>query len=644
VRVHSTIEATTTLTPTGFVGTTSETRTYDALNRITSNADNDYKVEYEYADIGFESLVYSETQSYVGMTAYPKTVTKTYDASGNRATEAYPSGANLSLDYTYNDIDNLTDISDGTNSIAAYSWIGLRKKQTTFQSGATATRHYSGFRNEIESLRHETSAPATIVRLDYGYNKVHDRTYERFGASGSSGDAFAYDKLRRLTTAWMGSADVTAPGSSAYTKKIEYNYDDDGNRSSVVVTPYGGSSTTTSYTTNNLNEYTQVGGTSRSHDANGNVTDDGTFTFEYNYKNLIVKVTRKSDSTVVGGYRYDAEGRRVEKSAGGDVERYIRSRIRMAETNLGPGGGGRYSMSHVVTVFDGSNVWQQNFVWADTPDSVEMLEQADVLDYDSDGNTTEVTRSFYHRNALGSVMEITDANEADVVSYRYDPYGNMTITRGGVTQTTDPLGQHWGFTGRFRDEESGLWYYRARYYDSDRGRFMERDPLGVSGGPVLYEYVQSSPASGADPSGLLAPGRRIAGEVVRRSPTNVKLVIVVGAASFAAGAYAGKKLKERFGDTCETRYPDYRKCADLESEYSNTSYTWNTIWRLFQKISKSARLEKKSAKSGICWGKGNHYNVRAAGKYPGSLTRCLCCRMIGDEPKLSLIFIAHIRS
>ena len=99
-----------------------------------------------------------------------------------------------------------------------------------------------------------------------------------------------------------------------------------------------------------------------------------------------------------------------------------------------------------VAVYDGSDNWLQNFVWNDEVDGIQMLEQKDVLDYDTDGNTTELTRSYYHRNALGSVMEITDANQAAVASYRYDPYGSVTITRGGQTQSSDPLGQHWGFT------------------------------------------------------------------------------------------------------------------------------------------------------------------------------------------------------
>ena len=477
---------------TGFLGTTSETRTYDGVNRMLTNEDNDYKLAFEYAVIGLESFVYKETQSYVGMTAYPKSVTKTYDPNGNKVTEAYPSGASLSLVLAYDDIDQLTSIGDGTNTVASFSHIGWRKKVTTFQNGATRTNHYTGFRQELESVRHETSAPATILRLDYAYSKVHDRLYERYGASGSSGDAFAYDKMRRLTNARMGSSNPASPVGNTYTKKIDYNYDDDGNRTSVVVTPYGQSAQTTSYSTNNLNEYTSVGGTTQGNDANGNLTDNGTLTFHYDYKNLIVQVKLKADSSVVASYRYDALGRRVEKNTG-DVERYIRS------TWTWPGH--RDNISHVVSVYDGSDGWLQNFVWSDEIDGIVMLEQADVLDYDSDSNVTEITRHFYHTNALGSVMEITDLNQVSAVSCRYDPYGKVTITVGGTQQATDPLGQHWTFTCRLLDEESGLYYYRARYYGADVGRFLHRDPLGYCTYPNLFQYADSSPVVHRDPSG-----------------------------------------------------------------------------------------------------------------------------------------------
>ena len=62
-------------------------------------------------------------------------------------------------------------------------------------------------------------------KLEYGYNKVHDRTYERYGGVGSAGDAFVYDNIRRLKTAYMGSTVPTAPAANPYVTKIDYPCD-----------------------------------------------------------------------------------------------------------------------------------------------------------------------------------------------------------------------------------------------------------------------------------------------------------------------------------------------------------------------------------------------------------------------------------
>jgi len=466
---------------TGFLGTTGETFTYDGLSRMTKAEDDDYKVEFTYGVIGFSSQVYEEKQSYVGSTAYLKTVKKTYDAVGNVISELYPSG--LDLDRTWNDIDRLSSVTDGTNSIASYSYVGRRVSGVTLGNGATATYSYSGFRGELSGIKHETSAPATIVDVQYSYDDNHDRLYERFGAAGSSGDAFAYDKARRLTSAWMGSTNVVTPSIASYTKKIDYTMDDDGNRSSVKVTPYQQSATTTSYVSNSLNQYTTVGSASQVHDKNGNLTDDGSQKYEYDYRNLIVRV--KQGTTVVAEYKYDALGRRVEKDDQSTIERYV------------------YSAAETVAVYDGADVLVREFVFGQVIDEVLMMSQADVLDFDSDSNTTETTRSYYHRNALGMVLEITDANEAVAVIYRYDPYGAVTITRNGQSQSIDPLGNPWMYTGRFHDPESGLEYYRARYYSTETGRFLQRDPLGYVDTANLVEYAANSPANRRDSTGML---------------------------------------------------------------------------------------------------------------------------------------------
>ena len=115
-------------------------------------------------------------------------------------------------------------MTDGTNSIASMTYVGFRPKGTTFGNGTTASYAYAGFREDLTTIHHETSAPATLVRLDYGYNKLHDRTYERYGTSGSAGDAFEYDKARRLTKAWMGSGTPSSPSGNVYVQTISVRH------------------------------------------------------------------------------------------------------------------------------------------------------------------------------------------------------------------------------------------------------------------------------------------------------------------------------------------------------------------------------------------------------------------------------------
>jgi RHS repeat-associated protein len=467
-------------------GTTSETYTYDGLGRMLTAQDDDYKVSLTHAVIGLRSLVHSETQEFVGGSAYAKTLALGYDAVGNKTAETYPSG--LDLDYGYSGIDLLTSISDGTYTIVSQTYWGRRLKGRTFQNGTTEARTYTGFMGEVAGIHHQTSDPTTVVDLDYGYDDNHDRLYEAFGG-GNDGNAYVYDRLRRLTTAYQGSDDVTAPASNPYVTKIQYAMDDDGNRDEVVVTPYEDTPVTTGYTANTLNQYTAVGATSPTHDANGNLADDDTYQYLYDYRNQLVRV--KEGSTTVVSYKYDALGRRVTKVLSStDWERYF------------------YSGLETIATYNYYNTHKQDFVYGQGIDEIVMLEQADVLDHDDDQDTSELTRHFYHRNALGSVLEITDALEATVCSYRYDPYGALTITVGGTPQGSDPLAQHWTFTGRFFDEETGFYYYRARMYDPATGRFLQRDPLGFSSGPTLHAYVECSPQVWVDPMGheLLVPG------------------------------------------------------------------------------------------------------------------------------------------
>ena len=64
------------------------------------------------------------------------------------------------------------------------------------------------------------------------------------------------------------------------------------------------------------------------------------------------------------------------------------------------------------------------------------------------------------------------------------------------------IGNSYLFTGRRLDEETGLYYYRARYYNKAQGRFISRDPIGYFDGNNHYQYVLNGPTNNLDPDGL----------------------------------------------------------------------------------------------------------------------------------------------
>ncbi len=104
---------------------------------------------------------------------------------------------------------------------------------------------------------------------------------------------------------------------------------------------------------------------------------------------------------------------------------------------------------------------------------------------------------YYHADALGSIIAITNSTGQVVQRYEYNSFGEITYQQ-------DPnFVQPYTYTGREYDEESGLYYYRARYYDPKIGRFISEDPIGLDGGDVnLFGYVGNSPVNKIDPFGL----------------------------------------------------------------------------------------------------------------------------------------------
>jgi RHS repeat-associated protein len=93
------------------------------------------------------------------------------------------------------------------------------------------------------------------------------------------------------------------------------------------------------------------------------------------------------------------------------------------------------------------------------------------------------------------VTTLSGATGAIGNSYTYDSFGNLVTSTG---TSANPF----QYTGRDFDPETGLRYYRARFYDPLIGRFLNEDPVGFGGGMNFYAYAGNDPIDWIDPSGL----------------------------------------------------------------------------------------------------------------------------------------------
>ena len=105
-----------------------------------------------------------------------------------------------------------------------------------------------------------------------------------------------------------------------------------------------------------------------------------------------------------------------------------------------------------------------------------------------------LTTSYFHADGLGSITSLTDGVGQVAASYVYDSFGKLTASAGAVTNPFQ-------YTGREFDSETGLYYYRARYYDPVTGRFLSEDPIRFLGGADFYVYVGNAPTRYRDPFG-----------------------------------------------------------------------------------------------------------------------------------------------
>ncbi len=403
-----------------------------------------------------------------------RTVSYAYNIPGRIRAVTY-NGGRVITEHTdaRSRMDHLDDASSPP-SIAQYNYDAANNVLSrNYRNGTTSSFTYNQ-NNWMLSIAHNNRS--TFAGFNYAYDNEGNKLDELKTHDTTHSEAYKYDTTYRLIDYRVGTlVGFTVPLPSTETS---YNLDPVGNWNSKTT-----DAVMQTRVHNADNELVKIDAQTLTYDNNGNTQTDGAYTYAYDEENRLTEVTRNSDSAVVGQYQYDALSRRVQK---------IANAAGVSTTTLY-----FYDAARIIEEQTGG-VTQATYVYGNYVD--------EVLTMDRGGQTY-----YYHQSALWSVEAITDNTGTPVERYSYDAYGSVTISNG--TGTPVPLnawgtphsavGNPWMFTGRQLDEEAGLYFYRARYHDPSKGRFVGRDPLEYVDGMNLYQYVKDAPTKMVDPSGQI---------------------------------------------------------------------------------------------------------------------------------------------
>jgi RHS repeat-associated protein len=425
-----------------------------------------------------------------------------YDGVGQRdLVTLFPGTADERvLDYVYDAqrrLDSLKTELDATRSgleIFDFGYDGWgRRGSLGYPNGVNATYGYNDGTDWLTSIGY----PEIGITIGYpAHDKVGNRkqrTEVDLGDTNYSTDVvYSYDDTYQLAQATSGSSE-------------NYKYDPVGNRlgGPTVKEPYDPAVNVPAdsvYQHDAANRMTHGRKFGYAYDHRGNQTHKYLTTdhskrweFVWNGENQLTEAKLIDDDITTDpilrtvSFKYDPFGRRIEKK-----------------------------VEQAGSIFTTSYTYDDEDI---------------VLQVESDGTTATATQyihgpgideplaaisgsetSYYHEDGLGSIVAMTDASGNIVQRYSYEAFGQLTAS--------DPtFDNFYTYTGREYDKETGLYYYRARYYDAMEGRFISKDTIAIGGNIYTqgvnvpfsqyisavtspYRYTENNPTNLVDPWGL----------------------------------------------------------------------------------------------------------------------------------------------
>jgi RHS repeat-associated protein len=421
------------------------TFTYD-LNSNRTKMEDDAPNTGDYVEYSYDTWDRLTTETrHISTSTY--TVSYERDVADRLTKLTYTD--NMQILYSYDDLNRITEIKryiDGVNDEIIMDNVNYDTESllTQFDYGNDLQAVFTYDSKDRLSTLDIKNGSTSYLDLDYTYDTINNVTQLINGWRDTDFDwhseteSYSYDGLDRLISVYCTSWSHM------------YAYDRTGNRTSKD---------SVTYTTNTVNEVTALSdGTSFTYDDNGNRTQKTkgteTWAYTYDFADRLTKVEK--NSAILGEYIYDGDGKRLQVTENNVTTTYIYSGL---------------SVLH-----EENTIGTADYIYGPKG----LLTKRTTVNQESN--------TFYcHADHLGSNRLVTDENKNIVAAVTYHPFGESCVEEGS---------EHYLFTGKEKDT-TGLYYYGARYYDPEVGRFLTRDPLkGELPKPQRlnrYTYCQNNP-------------------------------------------------------------------------------------------------------------------------------------------------------
>ncbi len=430
--------------------------TYDAfLYRTASSSDDDVTHTYTYTDRG---QLDTDTTNY---TSQNYVVDYDYDSRGRLNKITYSSGREV--DYTFTNRGEMDLVKwDGTQ-IENRAYDALGRMTSVDRAHVDETRVYDNA-NRVASIANTNLGTASYT-YDANSNKLGETwtgvmsnwsfTTEDSGASDPDG----YDDEDRFVRFEQ----------SSQTKDYDLVRSDIGN---ITNRKLNGANQLRGF--NEVHQLDDLAGTAQLFDANGSLTTSHTgMTLSWQHGNGRLDQTVVPSGATAGiegtnDYGYDADNKRL-------WQKITRSGSVAEHTVF------IYAGPNCIAEYDAGSAAtspEQEYIYGQAIDSLLLIA------HDNNSERLNVLR-----NQQWSVTGLTKDSDGTIAElYSYDVFGKRTIlTANGTTvRTTSSYNNPYGYTSRRHDEESGLMYYRARYYDPENGEFISQDPMEMVDGASTY--------------------------------------------------------------------------------------------------------------------------------------------------------------